>query len=295
MVKTRLVLLIAIAAAIVVAVACGGDDDVVPGRTQIQIEDFATPAGYWEGSGTVTHTPWDDPVRHFYRSADYEFWFALDTEGTALGEITLTYDAKLTIDGLPDFSAPAPGGINVSFEPEVGGELSSADPIRTFPLVGLYDEDENIFRFRMVNEGFEPLKFTLRADPGVSAAVPLDSFGDQSTDDVSAEDLPGDPGTNEGDVDGDGEEEGDGETVDISDPGFLAIVHVYDMTPFTPFADADEPTVEKRAGGPHETSFNLAEGEWAVQWSAQQKTADVQTVEINPAMRQALQDILDAQ
>lgn len=290
----RLITLV-VAASALLLVACGGGDDggIVPGRTQVLVEDFATPAGYWEGSGSATHTPWDDPVRKFYRKADFEFWFALDTDGTALGEITLTYDAKLTIDGLPDFQAPAPGGINISFDPEVGGELSDSDPVRKFPLVGLYNEEENILTLRMVpGEDAEPMKFTLRADPGVSAAIPLDSFGEESSDDVEEGDLPGDPGTNEGDVGGDDEE---GESVDVSDPGFFEIIKVYDMTPFTPFAPEDEPAITKRAGGPHETSFELSEDPWAVQWSALQKTADVQTVEISPAMRQALQDIVDAQ
>jgi hypothetical protein len=275
--------------------ACGGDDDgIVPGQTQVQLEDFATPAGYWEGSGTATHTPWDDAVRHFYRSADFEFWFALDTDGTAAGEITLTYDAKLTIEGLPDFSAPAPGGINVSFEPEVGGELSDSDPIRTLPLVGVYDEENNVLILHMVqSEDDEPMKFTLRADPGVSAAVPLDAFGEQS-DDVEAGDLPGDPGTNEGDVGSDDGDDDDGESVDISDPGFLAIVRVYDMVPFTPFSDSDEVPIEKRTGGPHQASFEFDGDDYHIEWAAQQKTADVQTVEIDPGMRQALQDLVDS-
>jgi hypothetical protein len=288
----RMSAVLATIVAVALVFGCGGDDDVVPGQTQVHIEDFATPAGYWEGSGTATHTPWDDAVRHFYRSADYEFWFALDTDGNASGEVTLTYDAKLTIEGLPDFSAPAPGGINVSFEPEVGGELSDSNPIRTLPLIGYYDEEDNVLILHMVqSEDDEPMKFTLRADPGVSAAVPLDAFGEQSSDDVEAGDLPGDPGTNEGDV-GEGDD-GEGESVDISDPGFLAIVRVYDMVPFTPFSDSDEAPVEKRTGGPHEVSFEYEGNDYVISWTAQQKSADVQTVELDPAMRQALQDIVD--
>ncbi|MGH2428612.1 MAG: hypothetical protein ACRDGV_06940 [Candidatus Limnocylindria bacterium] len=229
---------------------CGGG--ALPDEVEVDVEDFGSPAGYWEGQGQASETPLDDGVRTLNRSVDFEFWFALDANGTGSGEITLTYDALLTVVGLPSLSVPAGGFGSVSFDPEVGGKLTDEDPTRIFPLVGLRT-DAGLVLAMIPGDEPDPLEFTIQADPGVSAGLSL-----------GGADLG---------VDG----QGSGE-----------IVQIIDMRPFSPFGDQDIAEVEKRPGGPYAAHFEIAEDTWAIEWSAVQQSSDVQSVEITDEMRDAL-------
>lgn len=253
---TRPAFALAIASAIVLSAAfaacSGGDDDV-----EVDVEDYASPSGYWEGDGTASETPLEDGARTLKREADFEFWFSLADDGTAAGEITLTYDALLTVDGLPDFSAPGVGGVSVSFNPEVGGELTDADPTRVFPLVGVYSDDEGLILAMVGWEEADPLEFTLRADPGVSAGFDVGGAG----------------------------------TVGIEGEGAGTIAYEIDMTPFTPFGDADYAEVEKRPGGPYAAHFEVEGDNYAIEWEAVQASSDTQTVDISDTMQEVLDNL----
>lgn len=232
------------------AIACGGGDKV-----DVNVEDFGSPAGYWEGQGTVRETPLDDGVRTLTRDADFEFWFSLNSDGSAAGEITLTYDSVLTVSGLPNLSLPGVGGVSAGFDPEVGGEVTDEDPTRIFPLVGILEDGELILGM-VAGEEPDPIEFTIRADPGVSAGFDVGGAG----------------------------------SVGVEGEGAGTIAYVIDMTPFTPFADSDVAPVEKRPGGPYAAHFELSEDNIAIEWSAVQESSDVQSVTITPEM----QDLLDS-
>lgn len=238
------------AGVVTVLAACGSG--AVPGEVEVDVEDFGSPAGYWEGGGQASETPLDDGVRTLTRSADFEFWFSLDDEGSGTGEITLTYDALLRVDGLPSLSLPAGGFGSVSFDPEVGGKLTDEDPTRIFPLVGVHT-DAGLVLAMVSGEEPAPLEFTLQADPGVSAGI-----------------------------------SGGGANIGVDGEGSGAIVQVIDMQPFSPFGDQDVAAVEKRPGGPYAAHFEIAEDSWAIEWSAIQQSSDEQTVEITDEMRDAL-------
>ena len=239
------------AALAILLVACGGGT-TLPADVEVDVEDFGSPAGYWEGEGQASETPLDDGVRTLTRSADFEFWFSLDANGSGTGEITLTYDALLTVDGLPSLSVPAGGLGSVSFDPEVGGKLTDEDPTRIFPLVGVHTDAGLVLA--MVPGGEPaPLEFTLQADPGVSAGI-----------------------------------SGGGVNIGVDGEGSGAIVQVIDMQPFSPFGDQDIADVEKRAGGPYAAHFEIAEDSWAIEWGAVQQSSDVQSIEVTDEMRDAL-------
>lgn len=241
---------VVVAAAI--AIGCGGSD--APSEVDVDVEDFGSPAGYWEGEGTVKETPLDDGVRTLTRNADFEFWFSLDSDGSALGEITLTYESVLTVSGLPNLSVPGVGGISAGFDPEVGGEITDPDPKRIFPLVGVLGEDGLVLGM-VSGEEPESIEFTIRADPGVSAGFDVGGAG----------------------------------SVGVEGGGAGTIAYVIEMTPFTPFADSDIAGVEKRPGGPYAAHFEFSgDNKLAIEWSAVQQSSDTQTVEVTDEMRDAL-------
>ena len=191
-----------------------------------------TPAGYWEGSGTAMEVPMQDEIKRLERRAEFELWFNLSEDGEASGEIELIYGAELTVEDLPNVTAPVPGG-SVSFQPKVGGKLTDLDPRRTFPLVGSYQDGELTLEIATAESERPPLEFTLRADAGISGSV--------SVGPVGVGGLGGDASV---------------------------IVHKIDMTPFSPFS-APVP-VQKRAGGPFAARFEESSQHHAIDWSARQ-------------------------
>lgn len=133
------------------------------------------PTGYWEGEGTVIETPMKDFFRTLTREAEFKFWFVLDERRDAVGEIELVYDVELRVENLPQVTIPTPGAApGVTFDPEVGGTLTELNPRRTFPLVGTFQEGELALQIATVADEREPLEFTLRGDPGVSAGIGVD-------------------------------------------------------------------------------------------------------------------------
>jgi hypothetical protein len=247
----------------IVLAGCGGggdDSDVeVPDEVDVDVEDFGSPAGYWEGEGTAKETPLDDGVRTLTREADFEFWFSLNSNGEALGEITLTYDAELTVDGLPSLSIPGVGGVSAGFDPEVGGEVTDEDPTRVFPLVGVYNQGDGLILAMVPGEEPEPIEFTIRADPGVSAGFDVGGAG----------------------------------SVGIEGQGSGTIAYEIDMAPFTPFGSEDFAEVEKRPGGPYAAHFEFDDETYAIEWNVVQQTSDTQTVDITDEMQEALDSLLD--
>lgn len=241
------------AVAVVAAIAngCGGSD--VPGEIDVDVRNFGSPAGYWEGEGTLRQTPMDG-VRTLTRNADFTFWFSLDPQGSALGEITLIYESVLTVRGLPEMSTPGVGGASASFKPEVGGEITDPDPTRIFPLVGILDEDGLVLGM-VPGEEPRPIQFTIRADPGVSAGFDV----------------------------------GGGGNVGFGGEGAGTMTYAIEMVPFTPFAGSDIARVEKRPGGPHAAHFELTgENKLAIEWNAVQKSSVTQSIEVTSEMRDAL-------
>ena len=188
-----------------------------------------TVKGYWEGKGTAKEIVIKDSVRQLTRSAKHEFWFNVEKDGTVTGEIELTYDSRLIVKGLPSVSV----GV-VSFNPEVGGEITDLNPTRKFPLTGTLHNGRLSLEIATPEKDRQSIEFTIRADPGVSAGIPAGKLS------------VGVPGN------------GIGKTGVIEIP----------MTPFSPFAGAAE--VEKRPSGPFAASFEKGEETWSIQWSARQ-------------------------
>jgi hypothetical protein len=120
----------------------------------------------WEGSGSIHETPLKDDHRELTRSADFDFTFSVNPDGDVIGEITLTYDAKLTVEDLPRVSV----GV-ASFDPDVGGEVTDRNPRRTFPLTGYLRDDFLELELATPVELRPTIEFTIRADPGVSAGL----------------------------------------------------------------------------------------------------------------------------
>jgi hypothetical protein len=259
----RQLLLIAAMLVVPLAIACGGGDDDVdlPDNVDVDVEDFGSPAGYWEGEGTFRSTPINDEARTLTRDSDFEFWFSLNSNGEAAGEITLTYDAVLTVEGLPSLSFPGVGGISAGFDPEVGGEVTDEDPTRVFPLVGVYSDDDGLTLAMVAGEEPDPIEFTIRADPGVSAGFDVGGAG----------------------------------SVGIEGEGSGTIAYEIEMAPFTPFDASDHAEVEKRPGGPYAAHFEFDGEDIAIEWSAVQETSDTQTVDITDEMQEALDSLLDNQ
>ena len=120
--------------------------------------------GYWEGKGKASEVPMKDRFRQLTRGADHEFWFVLDKEGNATGEIELNYNSELTVENLPSLSLGS-----VSFSPKVGGKVTDLNPKRKFPLVGVLKDDQLTLEIATPEPARPTIEFTIRADPGVSA------------------------------------------------------------------------------------------------------------------------------
>lgn len=179
----------------------------------------------WKGSGKFSSLPLDDGFRRLTRDADFDFEFDVDEDGNVSGEITLTYSAVLTVDNLPSVDV----GI-ASFDPNVGGEITDPNPVRTFPLVGTLIGDELTLELGTPEDERPPIEFTIRADPGVSAGL------------------------------------GAGGTI-IGAPGDEQIILI-DMTPFSPFGDAA--TVEEGPDGQEAHYLEVGDGyeiEWDAELS----------------------------
>jgi hypothetical protein len=207
-----------------------------------------TPAGYWEGKGRASEVPMQDRFRQLSRSADFEFWFVVDKQRNATGEIELRYDSTLTVDNLPSASAGS-----VSFSPKVGGKITDLDPRRTFPLVGVLDNDGLTLAIATPEAQRQPIEFTIRADPGVSAGLG--------------------PVTLPGGAAGIGEKD---------------VIRI-PMKPFTPFNGAGK--VEKRPSGPFAARFDARGGNWAIEWSARQMGGEQRKIERTPEMQDALRKL----
>ena len=231
---------IALAAAVA---GCSGGDPVLGAEG-----GNATPSGYWEGAGTAMEKPMNDAVRTLTRSAEFEFWFALDADGSAIGEIELKYDAELIVMNLPNVTVPAPGGASVSFEPKVGGKMTDLDPTRTFPLVGVLDGEELTLMIATPEDERESLEFTIRGDAGVSGGMGIG-----------------------------------GGSVGMSGGNAQLTVIEIDMTPFSPFGGPAP--VEKRAGGPYAAKYEDKGEDYAVEWSARQIGGEKrEAMEMTPEM-----------
>jgi hypothetical protein len=211
-----------------------------------------TTAGYWEGKGKASEVPMKDRFRQLTRSADFEFWFVLDKEGNATGEIELNYNSELTVENLPSVSLGS-----VSFSPKVGGKVTDLNPKRKFPLVGVLKDDQLTLEIATPEAERPSIEFTIRADPGVSAGFGLGS---------GSITVPGGAaGVSGGDV--------------IKIP----------MKPFSPFNGSGK--VEKRPSGPYAVSFDARGSNWAIEWSARQMGGEQREVKITPEMQQALEKL----
>lgn len=208
-------------------------------------------AGYWEGDGHHAEVPMKDSARELTRSADFEFWFRLDRQGRASGEIELVYDAVLTVRGLPQVSVPL-AGASVTFAPKVGGKVTDLDPRRRFPLVGIYRPDEKTLTLQIATpqEEREKIEFTLRADPGVSAGI---------------------------------------KGVTVPGGGAGAVVQKIPMTPYSPLG-APAP-VERREGGPYAARYEESGDRYALEWSAHQVREESRPLELTPELEAALRDL----
>jgi hypothetical protein len=206
-----------------------------------------TPYGYWEGKGKMREVPLKDNFRELTRSAEYEFWFNLAKDGTVAGEIDLDYDAVLTVENLPSVSAG-----QVSFNPKIGGKVVDLDPTRKYPLVGFFDGSVLKLSLGVPSEARKPIKFVIRADPGVSAGI-------------------GPVGINASGASG---AQSDKLTIDI------------DMVPFSPFYG--DPPVEKRTGGPFAAEYSQRTETLVVEWNAKQVNSDQRNVEITPEMQKII-------
>ncbi len=215
----------------------------------------ATTAGYWEGKGTATERPMDDAVRKLTRGAEYEFWFTVDENGDAVGEIALTYSADLKVEGSPKATAAAPGG-NISFKPEVGGTLTDLDPSRRFPIVGILKKGQLALAIATPEAARPPLEFTIRADAGLSGGMA-----------ISGGSVDGLPALGKAQVS----------------------VHKMDMVPFSPFGDAVE--VEKRSGGPFAASYKARGDNYAIDWTVRQMGGEQRAAELTPELETALREL----
>ena len=202
--------------------------------------------GYWEGKGQSASTPMKDRFRQLTRGADFEFWFTLDKEGIAAGEITLVYNSELTVENLPSVSAGA-----VSFSPKVGGKITDLNPKRKFPLVGVLNGDMLQLAIATPESARPKIEFTIRADPGVSAAM-------------GGVTMPG----------------------GAAGVGEMRVIRI-DMMPFSPFSGPGK--VEKRPGGPYAASFESRSDNASTEWSARQMGGEQRDMTITPEMRQALE------
>lgn len=219
-------------------------------------ESRAAPDGYWEGRGTAKETPMKDAYKELNRSADFEFWFALDKQGNAVGEVEITYDAVLRVENLPKATLPAPG-ITVSIDPEVGGKMTDLNPRRRFPLVGVLDGEHLSLAIGIPEKQRKPLEFTLRADPGLSTA------GGAA-----------------------------GASINVPLGGAGTIVKKIDMKPFDPFGGKAK--VEKRPGGPFAAHYEDQGKDYAINWNARQVTGEQRRIEMTPELELELRRLREA-
>lgn len=209
-----------------------------------------SPYGYWEGKGKMREVPLKDNFRELTRSADYEFWFNIAKDGVVTGEIDLDYDAVLTVENLPSVSAGP-----VSFNPKVGGKVVDLDPTRKFPLIGFYDGTVLKLALGVPTEARKPIKFVIRADPGVSAGIGPVGIDASGASGAQSDKL----------------------TIEI------------DMAPFSPFYG--DPPVKKRPGGPYTAEYEERTENLVVEWNAKQVNSDQRTVEITPEMQKILDEL----
>lgn len=210
----------------------------------------AETAGYWEGSGQVRETLMDDGFKKLTRSAEFEFWFNLDEDGNAVGEVEVFYDAVLNVKDLPQITVPTPGSGSVTFAPAVGGKMVDPDPSRRLLLVGVLKND----KLHLTAQGGSPLKFVLRADPGISVGL---SVGAAS--------------------------------VGASADSFGEISETIAMTAFSPFNGAAR--VEKRPNGPYAARYEARGESTAPQWTARQLRSEQRQHELTAEMETALEEL----
>ena len=215
---------------------CGGD---------------ATEAGYWEGEGHSRELLLKDELKALRRESNFSFWFVLDDSGEAVGEVDISYEAELRVDGLPKVTVSAPGG-SVSFQPEVGGSLTDLDRSRTYPIVGLLDGDELKLMVATRESQRKPMEFTFRADPGVSASLGIGAG-----------------------------------SVGVPGKGAGAMLQTMDMMPFDPFS-AGGGEVSNRPGGPFVARFELGGSDLNVEWTARQVGGEQRDVDRDRVIEDAL-------
>ncbi len=119
------------------------------------------PHGHWEGKGRAVENSMKDEHKTLTKRVTTEFWFTLQPDGTAAGEIELTYDVQLVVN-LPSVES----GV-ASFSPTVGGALADLDPTRKFPLAGVYDGGILVLEIAMPEDERPKLDFVIHASPGV--------------------------------------------------------------------------------------------------------------------------------
>ena len=185
------------------------------------------PECQWEGRGLVRETPLKDEHRELSRSADFAFRFTAHPDGSVTGMITLTYAAELTVERLPEAEVGIAG-----FDPKVGGRVTDPNPTRTFPLEGELDEEELTLRIATPEDQRRQIRFTMRADPGVSAGLAAGG---------AMRMVPGGSGRVQ--------------VIDI------------DMMPFTPFSGPG--TVELGPDGPVAASFHESDEDSLTDWTAE--------------------------
>lgn len=125
------------------------------------------PSGHWEGKGRVFEEKLRDDARTLTRKATTEFWFTLRPDGSAAGEIEVTYGAQLTVD--LGGSIETVGG---SFNPTVSGALNERDAVRRFPLAGFYENGELVLQIAVPEDERPKLDFVIRADAGTTIKMP---------------------------------------------------------------------------------------------------------------------------
>lgn len=210
-----------------------------------------TMTGYWEGSGSAVEVPMKDNFKELRRSADFKFWFVMDAQGSARGEIELVYDAELKVENLPQMDLGW-----ISFRPQVGGKLTDLDPRRRFPLVGVRNGDALTLQIVTADADRKPLEFTMRSTPGVGVRFGAGLGG--------AAAVTGPAG-------------GAGEAEKIP------------MTPFTPFSGPAK--IEKRPNGPFAATYEANSGSGVTNWSAAQSGGEQRQVEATPELERALREL----
>ena len=261
----------------------------------------ATPAGYWEGTAYNHEIPMKDHVRQLTRTVNADFWFTVKWDparkvGTVSGEADAKYDSELKVENLPKVTVPAPGG-NVKFEPSVGGKLSENDNRRRFPIIGVLRVDPNTGTGTLFLQkvdarttpgertnveaggaaGYDtPMKFIMRADPGVSAGIAAGGSG------VSV--------SNSGTVSADS---GMGASASANVGGGVGvIVKEIPMVPFNPFTSRPG-KVAKRPGGPFTASFEERSDKFNTKWTAKQVGGERRdSAPMTPEMQRQLDELM---